>query len=139
MTRLEQAIELATRLHLGQVDKAGKPYIGHPLRVMNAVEGETAKIVAVLHDTVEDTPLTVEEVETLFGTEVAVAVQALSKAEDEDYFDFIDRVLQNPISIQVKIADIQDNMDLSRLATVTDRDLKRLERYRKALDILQKL
>jgi GTP diphosphokinase / guanosine-3',5'-bis(diphosphate) 3'-diphosphatase len=139
MSNLEQAIQLATSLHAGQVDKAGKDYITHPLRVMNSVEGETEKIVAVLHDTLEDTGITFEELENLFGTAVAAAVKALSRSEHEEYFDFIDRVKQNPIAIRVKIADLQDNLDLSRLELITEQDLKRSEKYRKALCILKEI
>ncbi|MBD1911467.1 MULTISPECIES: HD domain-containing protein [unclassified Leptolyngbya] len=136
MQKLEQAIQLATRLHAGQVDKAGEDYIQHPLRVMNAVEGETTKIVAVLHDTLEDTPITFEELEGQFGSDVASAVQALTRLEGEDYFDFIERVKQNAIATTVKIADLKDNMNLSRMATITEKDLARHEKYKKALQLL---
>lgn len=137
MQKLEQAIQLATRLHAGQVDKAGEDYIQHPLRVMNGVEGETAKIVAVLHDTLEDTDITFEELETTFGQEIAIAVQTLSRLEGEDYFDFIERVKGNAIAIKVKIADLKDNMNLNRIATITEKDLIRIEKYKKALQLLQ--
>jgi (p)ppGpp synthase/HD superfamily hydrolase len=133
MSKLAEAIQLATKLHAGQVDKAGKDYITHPLRVMSSVEGETEKIVAVLHDTLEDTSITFEELENLFGSAVANTVKTLSKLENEDYFDFIDRVKQNPVAVKVKIADIKDNLDLSRLKTITERDLVRFEKYQKAL------
>jgi (p)ppGpp synthase/HD superfamily hydrolase len=137
MSKLEQAIELATKLHDGQVDKGGERYIEHPLRVMNSVEGETEKIVAVLHDTVEDTSVTVAELEDLFGSLVASAVKALTRLAGEDYFEFIDRVKQNPIAAKVKVADIKDNMNLARLKTISDQDRKRNEKYKKALSILQ--
>jgi len=137
MSKLEEAIQLATQLHKGQVDKAGADYITHPLRVMNAVTGETQKIVAVLHDTLEDTPITFQELEQQFGEAIAQAIAALSRQEQEDYFDFIERVKQNPIALQVKIADLQDNMNLSRLKTVTQKDLDRIAKYQKALQMLQ--
>ncbi len=137
MSKLEQAIQLATKLHSKQVDKAGRNYIEHPLRVMNAVEGETEKIVAVLHDTLEDTAITFEALEDSFGFVVASAVKTLSKTENEDYFEFIDRIKQNAIATKVKIADLQDNSDLSRLETVTEQDLNRREKYQKALRILK--
>jgi (p)ppGpp synthase/HD superfamily hydrolase len=136
MSKLEQAIELATRLHAGQVDKAGEDYIHHPLRVMNAVNGETEKIVAVLHDTLEDTPVTLAELEHLFGEAIASAVNALSRSDGEDYFEFIERVKQNSIAVTVKIADLQDNMNLSRIATITERDRARQKKYQKALSLL---
>ncbi|HEY9700089.1 MAG TPA: HD domain-containing protein [Trichocoleus sp.] len=137
MSKLEQAIQLATRLHNGQVDKAGERYIEHPLRVMNAVDGETEKIVAVLHDTVEDTGVTITELEDLFGSLVAAAVEALTRLAGEDYFDFVRRVKQNPIAAKVKVADIKDNMNLTRLKTISDQDLRRNEKYKEALSILQ--
>jgi GTP diphosphokinase / guanosine-3',5'-bis(diphosphate) 3'-diphosphatase len=135
--KLEQAIQLATHLHAGQVDKAGKPYIEHPLRVMASVTEETEKIVAVLHDTLEDTSLTVEAIDHLFGPDVAFAVKALSKLDGEDYFSFIKRVQLNAIAVKVKLADLKDNMDLSRLEKVTDRDLLRHAKYKEALKILE--
>ncbi|UBF25477.1 HD domain-containing protein [Kovacikia minuta CCNUW1] len=137
-SKLEEAVELATQLHSGQVDKAGKDYIEHPLRVMGLVEGETEKIIAVLHDTLEDTHITFEALEARFGTTVAVAVKTLSRLEGEDYFEFIQRVKQNPIAATVKIADLQDNMNLSRLQTVTEADLIRNEKYQKALSLLMR-
>jgi (p)ppGpp synthase/HD superfamily hydrolase len=136
MSKLAQAIQLATQLHEGQVDKAGKNYIEHPLRVMNSVEGEVEKMVAVLHDTLEDTAITFEELETLFGTVVASAVAALSRKDGEEYFDFIHRLKENPIAVKVKIADLKDNMDLSRLDKVSDHDLQRYAKYEKALQML---
>lgn len=137
MTKLQAAIQLATRLHTGQLDKAGADYITHPLRVMDAVTGETEKIVAVLHDTLEDTAITFQELEQQFGETIANAVQTLSRQEHEDYFDFIERVKGNAIAVQVKIADLQDNMNLSRLKTVTQKDLDRIAKYQTALQILQ--
>jgi len=136
MNRLEQAIQLATQLHAGQVDKAGEDYIHHPLRVMRAVEGETAKIVAVLHDTLEDTAMTLPELENTFGLEVAQVVHTLTRSPGEDYFDFIQRVKGNAIARAVKIADLHDNMNLSRLPAITEKDLARNEKYRKALALL---
>ncbi len=137
MSKLEQAIQLATKLHAGQTDKAGKDYIEHPLRVMAAVDSEVEKIVAVLHDTLEDTPITFAELESQFGTVVAVAIQALSKQHGEDYCDFIKRLKENPIAAKVKIADLKDNMDLSRLEKFTEADLRRTTKYQKALEILE--
>lgn len=137
MSKLEQAIQLATQLHAGQVDKAGEDYIKHPLRVMAAVKDETEKIVAVLHDTLEDTEITFTELEATFGTVVADAVQALSKQRGEDYFAFIDRVKQNPIAVKVKIADLQDNSNLSRLPAISGQDLQRVEKYQQALNMLK--
>lgn len=136
MSNLEEAVQLARELHAGQVDKAGEDYIEHVLRVMAAVEGDTTKMVAVLHDTLEDTAITLEELETRFGAVVAHAVQVLTRQEGEDYFDFIERIQQDPIARRVKLADLQDNMNLSRLTQVTETDLKRLKKYQRAFSLL---
>lgn len=133
-----RAIALATTLHRGQVDKAGKPYIEHPLRVMQSVEGgETEKTVAVLHDVLEDTPITYEDLRREFGETVADAVKALSRNDGEDYFDFIKRLKSNAIAVSVKRADLKDNMDLSRLTHLTEQDMMRYEKYARALAMLE--
>lgn len=131
---LEQAIALAVEKHRGQVDKAGQPYILHPLRVMLQVTGETAQIVAVLHDLIEDTETTFEELRQQgFSEEVLTALEGVTRRDDETYQEFILRSGQNPISRQVKLADLQDNMDIRRLPVeLTDRDVTRLQRYRRA-------
>lgn len=130
---IERAILIATNAHSGQLDKAGKPYILHPLRVMMSVGTMDEKIVAVLHDVVEDTFMTIEDIRnTGFSTEVVSALDALTKKNKESYDKFIDRVLQNRIACIVKLADLKDNMDLSRLNEITEADQKRLEKYKKA-------
>ena len=134
--RMALARALAAYAHSGQVDKAGNPYLSHPLAVADGVEGEDAKIAAILHDTVEDTFVTVESIRNLFGDAVADAVEALTHREDEDYFDYVRRAGKNPIARQVKLSDLRHNMDLSRLPVVTEKDLKRLEKYKKAQEIL---
>ena len=134
MSTLERAIEIAATAHAGQQDKAGAPYILHPLRVMLAQKEPAQRIAAVLHDVVEDTPWTLEQLRAEgFGDDVLRAVDALTKREGEDYFAFIDRAGRDPVARTVKIADIRDNMDVSRIASVTDRDRERLEKYRQAL------
>ena len=134
--RLALARALAAYAHLGQVDKAGNPYISHPLAVSEGVEGEDAKIAALLHDTVEDTFVTNRTIRELFGNVVADAVACLTHRECEDYFDYVRRAGKNPIARQVKLSDLHHNMDLSRLPQVTEKDLKRLEKYKKAQEIL---
>jgi len=134
MSTLERAIEIAAAAHAGQHDKAGAPYILHPLRVMLAQKGPAQRIAAVLHDVVEDTPWTLEQLRAEgFSDEVVGAVDALTKRDGEDYFAFVDRAGRHPVARAVKIADIRDNMDTSRIAAMTDRDRERLEKYRHAL------
>lgn len=134
MATLERAIALAAAAHAGQVDKAGAPYILHPLRLLLAVDTPEERIVAVLHDVVEDTPWTLEGLRAEgFTREVVDAVEALTKRTGECYEAFIDRVAANPLARQVKRADLTDNLDLGRLPVVTEADLARLTRYRAAL------
>ena len=132
MATLEKAIALATQRHAGQMDKAGQRYIQHPLRVMNSVDLEDAKIVAVLHDILEDTETTVQELRALgFKAQIIEAINALTKQPNETRLQAAKRTALNPLAIQVKLADLKDNMDVSRLPQVTEKDLARLEQYKR--------
>ena len=134
---LERAIELAIKHHKGQVDKAGQPYILHPLRLMMSVDKNDEKIVAVMHDIVEDTEITLNDLQNEgFTKKVIDAIECVTKRKGEDYESFIDRISQNSLATKVKLADLEDNMDLSRLSEVTDKDLERLEKYKKAKECL---
>ena len=135
-TDVEAAKALATRLHAGQVDKSGQPYIGHPGRVAARLEDPEAQVVAWLHDTVEDTSLTLAEVEARFGADTAAAVDAVTRRSDETWSDYIDRVQAHPLARRVKISDLIDNSNLSRLLRVTLRDVERQARYNRALQKL---
>ena len=137
---LERAIAIAAMAHEGQVDKAGAPYVLHPLRMMLAVTTPEARIAAVLHDVVEDTPVTLEQLRAEgFSAAVIEAVEALTKREGEDYEAFIRRVAPNPIAREVKLADLRDNSDLTRIAEPTEKDRARIEKYRRAIATLQSL
>lgn len=137
MDFLSAAIELAAAHHAGQVDKAGRPYILHPLRVMASMESDIDKAVAILHDTIEDTSLTTARLRLFrFPEKVIQAVDCLTKREGEKYFDYIDRVSKNEIAVRVKIADLRDNMDKSRLNNWSEQDQKRQDKYQTALDSL---
>ena len=134
---IEIALEIALKAHRNQKDKGGTPYILHPLAVMNRVETINEKIVAVLHDVVEDTEILLEDLRSYgFQEEIINAVDGLTRRVDEPYDEFIDRVKNNSISRIVKLADIQENMDLSRLRDITDEDYKRNEKYQIALEKL---
>lgn len=140
MSSLERAIAIAAAAHAGQTDKAGAPYILHPLRVMLAVRTIDERIVAVLHDVLEDTPVTAEELRAEgFPEHLLEALAAVTKIEGEDYEDFVRRAASHPIGRVVKLADLADNSDRSRLATVTAKDEERLERYRRAIALLHSL
>lgn len=136
---LKRAINVAKEAHQGQLDKAGKPYIEHVLRVVENVDTIGTKIVAALHDVVEDTNVTLEELRTKheFPEHIVLAVDAITRREDEDYQDFIRRVKDNPLARAVKMADLQDNMRLDRLPEATERVQLRQEKYEKTLQLLQ--
>ena len=130
MPTLEKAISLATEAHKGQTDKNGDPYILHPLRVMARVQSETEKIVAVLHDIVEDTDYTIENLrENGYSKQVLEAIECLTKRDGEDYDEYLNRCKSNPIARKVKIADLEDNIDIKRLGVLKEEDLKRLNKY----------
>jgi (p)ppGpp synthase/HD superfamily hydrolase len=137
MATLERAIEIARQAHAGQVDKGGADYIGHPLRVMEKCETEEEKIVGILHDVVEDSDWTFEMLEAEgFTDEIIDALRCITKQSDEDYDTFISRVMNRPLSLKVKLYDLEDNMDLSRLKCITDADLIRYEKYKRVHDRL---
>ena len=131
---LAKAIEIALKAHDGQTDKAGIPYIGHVMRVMQAGRTIDEKIVGVLHDIVEDTPWTFEALlaEGL-PAHIVDALRCVTKiSEDEPYEEFIKRVKTNPLAVAVKINDLTDNMDIPRLSELTDKDVQRLRKYLQA-------
>ena len=134
MSTLDKAIEIATEAHKGQLDKSGKDYIGHPLRVMGMGKTEEEKIVGVLHDVIEDTDWTFEALaEEGFSKEIINALRCVTKiSENENYDDFIERVKKNPLAVAVKINDLSDNMDIRRLPYLSDKDVKRLKKYLRA-------
>lgn len=134
---LEKAILIATKAHIGQLDKGGQPYILHPLRVMQSCNSDLEKICAVLHDVIEDTNISLNELrEEGFSEEVLVILDLLTKKEQEDYSTFIDRISTNETACRVKIADLQDNMNLSRIKSPSIEDKKRVEKYMDALERL---
>jgi len=137
MSTLERAIQIATEAHAGQVDKAGAPYIQHPMRVAFACPLGEARIVGVLHDVVEDTDWTLDGLRAEgFSETVLAGVDAVTRREGEAYMDFVDRAAKDPLGRVVKRADLLDNMDTARLGEITERDRSRLERYARALDRL---
>lgn len=134
---LERAIEIAAVAHRGQTDKAGQPYFLHPLRVMLACEGQAAQIVAVLHDVIEDTDWTPEALRAEGASvEILAALETVTRRDQETYSEFIERAAGNEIGRAVKIADLHDNLDLSRIAQPTQADFARMDRYRAALQHL---
>ena len=129
---------IAERAHAGQVDKAGKPYIGHPAHVAVSVEGDKAKAVAWLHDVVEDTPMTLDDLRAAgIDDEVLAALELLTHDKTVPYMEYVAAIRENDLARTVKLADLAHNSDLSRLPEVTDADLQRVEKYRQAMGLLR--
>lgn len=140
MSTLERAIAIAAEAHAGQVDKGGAPYILHPLRVMLRLEDPEARMAGVLHDVLEDTDVTLERLRSEgFSEAVLSAIQSVTKVPGETYEAFVARAAEDPIGRRVKLADLADNSDLSRIGSPTERDLQRIEKYRRAMDLLRSM
>lgn len=137
--QLEQAIKLVSIKHYGQKDKANKPYLFHLLYVMNNLDDLNAKIVGVLHDILEDTDITRNDLFNYgFSEEIVIAVEILTKPKNQKYMDYIENIKSNNIAKKVKLIDLKHNMDLTRLSKISDKDLKRTIKYIKAYKYLMK-
>ncbi len=140
MNTVEHAIALAARAHAGQLDKAGVPYIFHPIRVMLRMTTDDERMAAMLHDVVEDCGWTLEGLASEgFSRSVIEAVDALTKRPGEDYEAFVLRASENTIARKVKLADLADNSDPARISHPTERDRARLEKYRRAAEVLSEI
>ncbi|WP_311696306.1 HD domain-containing protein [Sneathia sanguinegens] len=134
MNKYELALKIATEAHKGQVDKAGVPYINHPLTVASLVDTEEEKIVALLHDTIEDTNITEQDLLNYgFSNKIVEAVKLLTHNKNVPYMVYVAKIKDNELARKVKIADLTHNSDLSRLKEITEKDKKRYEKYQKAL------
>ena len=132
MATLEHALVIAALAHAGQRDKAGQPYILHPLRMMLKLETEQERMVALLHDVLEDTAVGLEELEEAgFSAEVLQAVQTLTRRPDESRMEAAQRAAQDPLTLSVKLADNADNLDPKRIAEPQQEDLERMKEYRR--------
>jgi (p)ppGpp synthase/HD superfamily hydrolase len=130
MATLERALQIAVQVHAGQRDKSGAAYIFHPIRVMMRCTSTEAQIVGLLHDVVEDTPVTFEELEGEgFSNTVMEALLLLTHDSQVPYEDYIQEIKSNPIATEAKLADLQDNMDIRRLQEVDDKAVARFKRY----------
>ncbi len=132
-----KAMIIAYNAHMNQFDRAGVPYIFHPVHVAEQMDDEISCVSALLHDVVEDTEITFEDLKKEFPNEVIEAVKALTHDSAVDYMEYIKGVKQNKIATKVKIADITHNSDPSRLDVISENDLKRAEKYKKALEFLK--
>lgn len=134
---IDKAIAMALKAHKGQVDKSGQPYILHPLRVASKFTGHHVMYAAaVLHDVVEDSEITLEEIGNKISGEVAVIVDALTRVKGEVYMDFIKRCSRNQLARIIKIEDVYDKLDPRRLIALTEDEVGRVKRYHRALKIL---
>ena len=127
---------IAYEAHKNQVDKSGVPYIYHPIHVAEQMNTENECIIALLHDVVEDTNVTFKQLEEVFSKEIIDILKLLTREENIEYDEYIKRIKNNSIACKVKIADLTHNLDKTRLDFVTEVDVKRNEKYKKALQIL---
>ncbi|MBE5944137.1 MAG: HD domain-containing protein [Lachnospiraceae bacterium] len=137
MSLLETASLVAYAAHYGQTDNSGIPYIEHPRKVASFLSDERDKVLAMLHDVIEDTFLTEGDLRPVFGDDIVDTLLILTKGEGEDYFDYIGRITGNQSAIRVKMADIKHNSDMTRISNPTQRDFDRLAKYKKAEEILR--
>lgn len=138
MKLIEKSLQIALRAYAGKTDKAGREYILHPLRVMAKMTTDLERSAALLHDVIEDSDITAEELLAEgIPAEVVEAVQYLSKNDDEEYQAFVARVKKNKLAARVKIADIEDNIDVLRLTALDEKDLARIKKYHSAWRLLQ--
>ena len=128
---------IARKAHCGQVDKAGVDYIEHPLKVASLVDGENEKVCALLHDVMEDTEFPEIALRILFGDEIVDTLLLLTHRDGESYEEYIEKISESQLATKVKIADLTHNSDLSRLKEVTEKDLKRFEKYQKSIEYLK--
>ena len=137
---LARAERICMEAHEGQLDKGGAPYYLHPFTVARNCETEEQKIVALLHDVMEDNPRYTPAyfIEQGFGSEIVEALVTITHREDESYDDYIGRIKTNALARAVKIQDLIHNSDLSRLKTVTEADLARAEKYKHYIEVLSK-
>lgn len=132
MATLEKALHLAVNNHLGQKDRFGQPYIYHPMRIMMRMQTEEEKIVALLHDLIEDTPLTLQDLrKNGFSKEVVKAVDLLTRYPKQTYDEYIDGMKKNRLAMRVKIGDLEDNMDPRRFPSIDENAIKRIKKYTK--------
>lgn len=133
MPTLERALQIAVQAHAGQKDRNGAAYIFHPLRVMERCTRPETKMLALLHDVVEDTSVTFGDLAAEgFPQELLATLRLLTHEEGVSYDDYITRIMTDPIAVEVKLADLQDNSDIRRLQEVDEKVAERMRKYQKA-------
>lgn len=136
MNNLNEAVKIALKAHKGQKDKAGEEYILHPLYLMDQCKDNEHRIVALLHDVVEDTEITLGELRVYFTEDIINAIDCLTHRSGVPYFEYINEIKTNKLALDIKKLDLLHNMDLSRLKVVTEKDKQRVEKYKKAYCLL---
>ena len=137
--KIKLAYAIALVAHKNQYDKVGVSYINHPLTVSNNLETEDEKIVGLLHDVVEDTAVTLDDLRLFFDENIIEAINLLTHKEDDSYMDYLAKIKENKLAKAVKLADLRHNMDMSRFENPTDKDYERLEKkYKPAYEFLTK-
>ena len=133
----KKALKLCFEAHKAQVDKSGMPYVFHPFHLAEQMKTEETVVVALLHDLVEDTDYTTEDLRKMgFEKKITDAIVLMTHADDVDYMDYVRTIKQNPIAKEVKLADLRHNSDLSRLDTIDEKALQRREKYQRAIELL---
>ena len=123
--------------HKEQRDKSGLPYVFHPFHLAEQMEDETTTVVALLHDVVEDSDYTLDDLRLMgFSEEVCEAVDLMTHREGVPYMEYVRRIKTNPVAVKVKLADLRHNSDMTRMEAPTERDLQRAEKYREAMRLL---
>jgi len=134
----KKALKLCFEAHKKQVDKSGMPYVFHPFHLAEQMQTEETTVVALLHDLVEDTDYTIEDLASMgFSKNITDAIALMTHADDVAYMDYVRRIKNNPIAKVVKLADLKHNSDLTRLDVVDEKALKRKEKYLEAIKILE--
>ncbi len=133
------ALKIATKAHEGQFDKAGNHYIEHPVFVASLFENEDEKITALLHDVIEDTDITIEDLKLYgFNEMILEALELLNHNKRENYYDYIEKIKANKLATKIKLGDLKHNSDLGRIKNPTEKDIKRIEKYSKATNMLER-
>lgn len=136
MTR--KAMKIAYAAHAGQVDKTGVPYIYHPIHLAESMTDENAVITALLHDVAEDTDITIDDLAREgFHADILTALTLLTHNPAEEYMDYVSRLSTCPLARKVKLADLRHNSDVTRLDAIDEKMARRLEKYRRAIQLLE--
>lgn len=132
----KKALKISFNAHKDQVDKSGMPYVYHPFHLAEQMDDEYSTCVALLHDFVEDTDMTLDELSEIFPKEVTDAISMMTHDDSIPYLDYVREIKNNPIAAKVKLADLKHNSDLTRLDVIDNKALERVEKYKKAISIL---